>query len=88
MGERSVIARGNKTVSKTTYAIFFDGHGSQPQVPVPKGASVTGHFYEEQVLENVVKVYTERRPRFERGTIIFSMTTLRLLWPIIYKKST
>ena len=63
MGERSVIARRNKTVSKTMYAIFFDGHGPVLQVPVPKGSSVTGQFYKEQVLEKVVKVYTERRPR-------------------------
>ena len=67
-GERPVIARRNKTVSKTMYAIFFDGHGPVLQVPVSKGSSVTGQFYKEQILEKFVKVYTERRPRtFMRG---------------------
>jgi hypothetical protein len=32
-------------------------------VPVPKGSSVTGTFYKQTVLEKVVKVYKERRPR-------------------------
>ena len=49
-GERPVIARRNKTVSKTMYAIFFDGHGPVLQVPVPKSLSVTAQFYKEQVL--------------------------------------
>ena len=63
MGERLFIARRNKTVSKTMYAIFFDGHSPVLEVPVPKGSSVTGEFYKEQILETVVKVYTERRQR-------------------------
>ena len=45
------------------YATFFDGHGHVLQVPVPKGSLVTGSFYKEQVLENIIKMYEERRPR-------------------------
>ena len=59
-GERPFIARRNKTVSKTMYAIFFDEHGPVLQVPVLKGSLVTGQFYKEQILGKLVKVYTER----------------------------
>ena len=54
-GKRPVIARRNKTVNKTTYAISFNGHGPVFQVPVPKVSSETGQFYKEQVLENSPK---------------------------------
>ena len=54
MREKPVIARRNETVSKTMYAIFFDGHSPVLQVPVPRGSSMTAHFYKEQILKLVL----------------------------------
>ena len=54
-GERKgrLLPAYKKTVSKTMYTFFFDGHGPILQVPVPKGSSVTGQFYVEQIIEKV-----------------------------------
>ena len=41
------------------YAIFFD---SVLQIPVSKGSSVTGKFYRESVLTQLVDFYQNRRP--------------------------
>ena len=45
------------------YAIFFDSKGPVLQIPVPKGSSVTGMFYKESVLTQLVDFYQKRRPR-------------------------
>ena len=44
------------------YAIFFDSKGPVLQIPVPKGSSVTGKFYRESVLTQLVDFYQKRRP--------------------------
>ena len=43
------------------YAIFFDSKGPVLQIPVPKGKSVTGKFYRESVLTQLVDFYQKRR---------------------------
>ena len=45
------------------YAIFFDSKGPVLQIPVPKGSSVTGKFYRESVLTQLVDFYQKRRLR-------------------------
>ena len=44
------------------YAIFFDSKGPVIQIPVPKGSSVTGKFYRESVLTQLVDFYQNHRP--------------------------
>ena len=62
-GNRPVIARRCKTSNRMLYAIFFDSKGPVLQIPVPKGSSVTGKFYRESVLTQLVDFYQKRRPR-------------------------
>ena len=62
-GDRHVIARRCKTSNRMLYAIFFDLKGPVLQIPVPKGSSVTGKFYRESVLTQLVYFYQKRRPR-------------------------
>ena len=62
-GDRPVIARRCKTSNSMLYAIFFDSKGPVLQIPVPKGSSVTGKFYRESVLTQLVDFYQKRRPR-------------------------
>ena len=62
-GDRPVIARRCKTSNGMLYAIFFDLKGPVPQIPVPKGSSVTGKFYRESVLTQLVDFYQKRRLR-------------------------
>ena len=62
-GDRPVIARRCKTSNLMLYAIFFDSKGPVLQIPVPKGSSVTGKFYRESVLTQLVDFYQKRRPR-------------------------
>ena len=45
------------------YAIFFDSKGPVLQIPVPKGSSVTGKFYRESFLTQLVDLYQKHRPR-------------------------
>ena len=45
------------------YAIFFDFKGPVFQIPVPKGSSVTGKFYRESVLTQLVDFYQKCRLR-------------------------
>ena len=45
------------------YAIFFDSKGPVLQIPVPKSSSVTGKFYRESVLTQLVVFYQKRRLR-------------------------
>ena len=61
-GDRPVIARRCKTSNCMLYAIFFDLKGPVLQIPVPKGSSVTGKFYRESVLTQLVDFYQTRRP--------------------------
>ena len=62
-GDRPVIVRHCKTSNRMLYAIFFDSKGPVLQIPVPKGSSVTGKFYRESVLTQLVDFYQKRRPR-------------------------
>ena len=62
-GDRPVIARCCKTSNRMLYARFFDSKGPVLQIPVPKGSSVTGKFYRESVLTQLVDFYQKRRPR-------------------------
>ena len=54
-GDRPVVARRCKTSNRMLYAIFFDSKGPVLQIPVPKGSSVTGKFYRESVLTQLVR---------------------------------
>ena len=68
-GNRPVIARRGKTSNCMLHAIFFDSKG---QIPVPKGSSVTGKFYRESVLTQLVDFYQKRRLRTSvRGIKLF-----------------
>ena len=62
-GDRPVTAHRCKTSNRMLYAIFFDSKGPVLQIPVPKGSSVTGKFYRESVLTQLVDFYQKRRPR-------------------------
>ena len=62
-GNRPVIACRCKTSNRMLFAIFFDSKGPVRQVPVPKGSSVTGKFYRESVLTQLVDFYQKRRLR-------------------------
>ena len=42
---------------------FFDSKDPVLQIRVPKGSSVTGKFYRESVLTQLVDFYQKRRPR-------------------------
>lgn len=62
-GDRPVVARHWETSNRILYAIFFDFKGPVLQIPVPKGSSVTGKFYRESVLTQLVDFYQKPRPR-------------------------
>ena len=62
-GNRPVIASRCKTSNRMLYATFFDLKGPVLQIPVQKGSSVTGKFYRESVLTQLVDFYQKRRPR-------------------------
>ena len=62
-GDRPVIARRCKTSNCILYAIFFNSKGPVLQIPVPKDSSVTGKFYRESVLTQLVDFYQKRRLR-------------------------
>ena len=62
-GDRPVIGCHCKTSNLMLYAIFFDAKGPVLQIPVPKGSSVTGKFYRESVLTQLVDFYQKRRQR-------------------------
>ena len=62
-GDRPVIACHCKTSNRMLYPIFFDSKGPVLQIPVPKGNSVTGKFYRESVLTQLVDFNHKRRPR-------------------------
>ena len=62
-GDRPVIARCCKTSNRMLYVIFFDLKGPVLQIPVPNGSSVTGKFYRESFLTQLVDFCQKRRPR-------------------------
>ena len=62
-GDRPVIARHCKTSNRMLYVIFFDSKGPVLKIPVPKDSSVTGKFYRESVLTQLVDFYQKCRPR-------------------------
>ena len=62
-GNRPVIACHCKTSNRMFYAIFLDLKSPVLQIPVPKGSSVTGKFYGERVLTQLVDVCQKRRLR-------------------------
>ena len=45
------------------FTVFFDWKGPVLQIPVLKGSSVTGKFYRESVLTQLVDFYQKCRPR-------------------------
>ena len=53
-GNRPSIAGRCKTSNSMLYAIFFDSKVPVLQIPVPKGSSVTGKFYREVSLLNLL----------------------------------
>ena len=61
-GDRPVIECRCKTSNRMLYAIFFVSKGPVLQIPVLKGSSVTGMFYRESVLTQLVDFYQKRRP--------------------------
>ena len=61
-GDRPVIVGSCKTSNRMLYAIFFDSKGQVLQIPVQRGSSVTGKFYREGVLTQVVDFYQKCRP--------------------------
>ena len=62
-GDRPVIVRRCITSNRVLYAIFFYSKGPVLHIPFPKGSSVTGKFYRESVLTQLVDFYQKRRPR-------------------------
>ena len=62
-GDKPVIARHCKTSNRMLYAISFDSKGPVLQIPVPKGSSVTGNYYRESILTQLVDFYQKRRLR-------------------------
>ena len=61
-GDRPVIVRHCKISNRMLYAIFFDSKGPVLQIPVKRGSCVTGKFYRESVLTQLVDFYQKRRP--------------------------
>ena len=59
-GDRPVIAHRCKTSNRMLYAMFFDSKGPVLQIPALKG-SVTGKFYREIVLTQLVDFYQKHR---------------------------
>ena len=60
-GDRPAIAHRCKTSNRMLYGIFFDSKGPVLQIPVLKGSSITGKFYRESVLTQLVDFYQKRR---------------------------
>ena len=69
--DRPDIACRCKTSNRMLYAIFFDLKGPVLQIPVPKGSSVTGKFYRESVLTQLVDFYQKCRPHTGARSIKF-----------------
>ena len=58
-----VSSEGDRPVIACQIAIFFDSKGPVLQIQVLKGSSVTGKFYRESVLTQLVDFYQKRRLR-------------------------
>ena len=56
--KRPIIAKHSL---KVLYAIFFSGEGVAIKVPVKKGKSITGKYYNDVVLKKLKKYYQKRR---------------------------
>jgi len=61
--ERPKIARRSRTARRVMYALFFYSDGIVAHIPVPEHTSVTGTFYKNTVLSEVVRHYTAKRTR-------------------------
>ena len=57
------IAKRQRIVKKVVYVIFFDNKGPIMQLPLPKGRTVTGAFYENIVLKKLKALFKRRRPK-------------------------
>ena len=84
-GDRPVIARRCKSSNRMLYAIFFDSKGPVFQIPVPKGSSVTGKFYRESVLTQLVDFYQKRRCASVSAALNYSMIIHRPINPLRYR---
>ena len=84
-GDRPVIAGRCKTSNRMLYVIFFDSKGPVLHIPVLKGSSVTGKFYRESVITQLVDFYQKRRPRTGVRGINYSMITHRPINPLRYR---
>ena len=71
---RPIKPRADFRAKKVLYAIAFDAYGPLAQVCVPKGETVTGKFYSEQVITAVEKRYLERRPK--PGLVVLNCYTI------------
>jgi histone-lysine N-methyltransferase SETMAR len=60
---RPSIAIRIRAVSKVLYVIFFNNKGPVVQIPVPKGRTVTGKYYTDDVPSKLKKHYKHRRPQ-------------------------
>ena len=83
--DRPVIACRFKTSNRMLYAIFFNSKGPVLQIPVPKGSSVTGKFYRESVLTQLVDFYQKRRPQTVSAASNYSMITHRPINSLRYR---
>ena len=59
-GARPQIARRSKSVKRVLYAFFFDAKGMVARIPVPERKTVTGIFYAEQVLSQLLITTRQR----------------------------
>ena len=82
-GYRPAITARCKTSNRMLYAIFFDSKGPVLHIPVPKGSSVSGKFYRESVLTQLVDFYQKRRPHSAASN--YSMITHRPINPLRYR---
>ena len=87
-GDRPVIARRCKTSNRMLYAIFFDSKDPVLHIPVPKGSSVTGKFYRESVLTQLVNFYQKADRAPVSAASNYSMITHRPIqeYPLRYRK--
>ena len=84
-GDRPVIARRCKTSNHMLYAIFFDSKHPVLHIPVPRGSSVTGKFYIESFLLNLL-ISIRNADRAPVSTASnYSMITHRLINQLRYR---
>ena len=57
------IAKRQHTVKKVFYVIFVDNKSTVVQLPVLKGRTVTGAFYENVVSKKLMAHFKRRRPK-------------------------